>query len=109
MILERSVDQLAIATPSMHLVFAPALLPDVESNSVSLLLGADEVQVVGDEELASASHRGSPRRHKEGGAKIRGPFVTLQLPKRRGRGGGGGGGDRKYPSRDIEIFFLLLL
>lgn len=56
----RAVDQLTIMTPSMHLVFAPALLPDVKGNSVGLLFGADQVHVVGNEELASASHRGSP-------------------------------------------------
>lgn len=56
----KTVDQLAIATPMMHLVFAAALLPDVKGNSVGLLFGADQVHVVGNEELASASHRGSP-------------------------------------------------
>lgn len=56
----RVVDQLAITTPSMHLVFAPTLLPDVKGNSVGLLFGADQVHIVGNEELASASRRGSP-------------------------------------------------
>lgn len=55
-----AVDQLAITTPSMHLVFAPALLPDVEGNSVGLLFGADQVHVVGNEELASTGYCGSP-------------------------------------------------
>lgn len=71
----------------MHLVFPPALLPDVQSDPVRLLLGADQVHVVGDEELTSAGHCCAPRRYKEGGAKIRGPFFTLQLSKRRGGGG----------------------
>lgn len=56
----QAVHQLAITTPSMHLVFASALLPDVKGNSVGLLFSADQVHVVGNEELASTSHRGSP-------------------------------------------------
>lgn len=71
-----------ITTPSMHLVFAPTLFPDVKGNSVGLLFGTDQVHIVGNEELASASHRGSPGWHKEGGAEIRSPFITLQLPMR---------------------------
>lgn len=51
---------MAIKTPSMHLVFAPALLSDVKGNAVGLLFSADQVHVVGNEELASASHSGSP-------------------------------------------------
>lgn len=65
----------------MHLVFSSALLPDVQCDPVSLLLGADQVHVVGDEELASAGHRGAPWWHKEGGTKIRGPFVAFQLTR----------------------------
>lgn len=67
----------------MHLVFPSALLPDVQSDAMSLLLGADQVHVVGDEELASACYRGAPRRHKQGGAEIRGPIITLQLWERK--------------------------
>lgn len=63
----------------MHLVFAPALLPDVQSDSMSLLLGADQVHVVGDEELASSCYRGAPGWYEQGRAKVRGPFVTFQL------------------------------
>lgn len=44
----------------MHLVFSSALLPDVQRDAMRLLLGADEVHVVGDEELASSGYRGAP-------------------------------------------------
>lgn len=67
----------------MHLVFPSALLPDVQSDAMSLLLGADQVHVVGDEELASAGYRGAPRRHEQGGSEVRGPIATLQLEERK--------------------------
>lgn len=68
-----------LLTPSMHLVFASALLPDVQSDPMSLLLGADQVHVVGDEELAGAGYRGAPGWHEHGGAEVRGPIVMYQL------------------------------
>lgn len=66
----------------MHLVFPTALLPDVQSDAMSLLLGADQVHVVGDEELASAGYRSAPRRYKLGWTEVRGPIITLQLQER---------------------------
>lgn len=44
----------------MHLVFPTTLLPDVQSDPMSLLLGADHVHIVSDEELASPGYRGAP-------------------------------------------------
>lgn len=67
----------------MHLVFPSALLPDVQSDAMSLLLGADQVHIVGDEELASTGYRGAPRRYERGGAEVREPIITLQLEERK--------------------------
>ena len=47
-------------TPSMHLVFPAALLPDVQGDAMSLFFGGDQVHVVGDEELTSAGYCGPP-------------------------------------------------
>lgn len=55
----------------MHLVFPAALLPEVQGDAVRLLLGGDQVHVVGDQELASARYRGAPRWHEQGGAEVR--------------------------------------
>lgn len=68
----------------MHLAFPSALLPDVQRDAMRLLFGADQVHVVGDEELASAGYRGAPGRDEGGGAKVRRPFSTFQLEKTKG-------------------------
>ena len=70
-------------TPSMHLVLPAALLPDVQSDAVRLLLRPDQVHVVGDEELTGTGYRGTPRWHEQGGAEVRGPIRTLQLEDRK--------------------------
>lgn len=70
------------ATPSMHLVFATTLLPDVQSKPMSLLSGADQVHVVGNEEFASTSYCGAPRWYKGGGTEVRGPVILFQLKDR---------------------------
>lgn len=67
----------------MHLVFPATLLPDVQSDPMSLLLGADHVHVVGDEELASAGYRGTPWRYEHGGTEVRGPIIMLQLQEKK--------------------------
>lgn len=67
----------------MHLVCPAALLPEVQSDAVRLLLGGQQVHVVGDEELTSSGYRGSPGGHEEGGAKVGGPLWTLQLQRER--------------------------
>lgn len=69
----------AKATPSMHLVFAATLLPDVQSDAMSLLFGADQVHVVGDEEFASTCYRGAPRWYEGGGTEVGGPVDLFQL------------------------------
>lgn len=63
----------------MHLLLAAALLPDVQGDAVSLLLGADQVHVVGNEELPGPGYRGAPRRDEERRAEVGGPFITFQL------------------------------
>lgn len=62
-----------------YLVLPPALLPDIHGNAVRLLLGADQVYVVGDQEVTCPCYRGTPRGYKGGGSKVRGPFILLQL------------------------------
>lgn len=47
-------------TPSMHLVLPSALFADVQGYAMSLFFGADQVHIVGDEELSSAGYCGSP-------------------------------------------------
>lgn len=69
----------------MHLVFPSALLPHVQGDAMSLLLGAYQIHVVGDEELASAGYSGAPRWHERGGAKVGGPIVALQLEERKNK------------------------
>lgn len=69
-------------TPSMHLVFATTLFPDVQSKPMSLLFGADQVHIVGNEEFASTSYCGPPRWHKGGGTEVRGPVILFQLKDR---------------------------
>lgn len=66
----------------MHLLFASTLLPDVQSDTMSLLFGADQVHVVGNEEFASAGYRGTPRRYEGGGTKVGGPIFLFQLKDR---------------------------
>ena len=44
----------------MHLLLPSALLPDVKCDAMSLLFGADQVNIVGDEELASTGYCGTP-------------------------------------------------
>lgn len=72
----------AKATPSMHLVFASTLLPDVQSDTMSLLFGADQVHVVGHEEFASTGYRGPPRRYEGGGTEVGRPLFLSQLKNR---------------------------
>lgn len=72
----------AQATPSMHLVFASTLLPYVQGDTMSLLFGADQVHVVGNEEFASTGYRGTPRWHEGGGTKVGGPIFLFQLNDR---------------------------
>lgn len=66
----------------MHLVFPSTLLPDVQSDPMGLLLSADQVHVVGNEELASAGYRGAPRRYEHSGTEVRRPIILLQLQER---------------------------
>lgn len=63
----------------MYLVFPSTLLPNVQSNTMSLLFSADQVHIVGDEEFASTSYCGTPRWYEGGGTKIRGPSFNFQL------------------------------
>lgn len=70
-------------TPSSHLVLPSALLTDVQGDPMSLFFGADQVDIVGDQELASTSYRGTPRWYKEGGAKVRGPLLQFQLQEKK--------------------------
>lgn len=46
--------------PNVHLIFSSALLPYVQCDAMRLLLGADHVDIVGNEELTSARNRGAP-------------------------------------------------
>ncbi len=61
------------------MVFASTLTPQVERDPVGLLLGADHVDVVGDEKLTNSGDGASPRLDKLGLAKIRSPFWFLEL------------------------------
>lgn len=49
---------------------------------MSLLFGADQVHVVGNEEFASTSYCGAPRWYKGGGTEVRGPVILFQLKDR---------------------------
>lgn len=62
-----------------YLSFAPALLPDVQSDSVSLFLGAQQIHVVSDEEFPSSGDCCAPRRDKRGRTEIWSPLALLQL------------------------------
>ena len=62
-----------------HLVFAATLLAHVESDPVSLLLGGQHVDVVGDEELAGSHQSGTPAGHKVCRPKVWLPLWLAQL------------------------------
>lgn len=62
-----------------HLASPAALLPQVEGYSVSLLLGAEQVDVKSDEELPGPRDRGPPAGDEGAGAKVGCPLGLLEL------------------------------
>lgn len=62
-----------------YLVFASSLFPDVEGNAVGLFFGAKQINVVGNEELACASHCGPPGGYKCGRTVVWGPLTLFEL------------------------------
>lgn len=65
-----------------YLLRAAALLADVEGDAMSLLLGAQQVDVVRDQEGPGARHCGPPPGNKGWGAKIRSPLWFCKLGRR---------------------------
>ena len=62
-----------------HLIFSSSLFPDVQSDPMGLFLGAEEVHVVGNEELACPGDCSSPGGAECGRTIVRGPLCHLQL------------------------------
>ena len=73
------VRRIVLHLESSRLVLAPALSSEVECNSVRLLFGGHQVDIVGDEELTDASDSPAPRGDKASWSKVRRPFSLFQL------------------------------